>query len=172
MSFKIGDRVKLTGFSWGRMPGLNTGDIVTVLAVSASGKSVQFVEGMDNGMLFVTLSPNSAWAVEIVSPDQVVEADNTSTPTQNPRTEGLNQAITLIDGDREGVYGDPLVSHERIGKLWSALLGVEINAHQVAMMMAAMKLSRLAGQAEHKDSWIDLAGYAGLGYEFVVRQGE
>lgn len=166
MSFKIGDRVKLTGFSWPRatsgslLPERNSILTITeVLPGQEYGSDYRAVEYPDR--LYISDIPSSSWggmAVHELAPEPV-----------NPRTEGLNQAIGLIDGDREGVYGDPLISHQRIAKLWSALLDVEITAAQVAMMMAAMKLSRLTGSAEHKDSWIDLAGYAGLGYEFAVR---
>lgn len=166
MSFKVGDWVKLDGEAW---PSTDLGaqesgrpmrgTVVKIIAVAMNPEFQDwyYVSGRPSRLY---IPAYGSWH------GTLVEAEPAPT---NPRTEGLNQAIRLIDGDREGVYGDPLVSHERIGKLWSALLGVEINAHQVAMMMAAMKLSRLAGQAEHKDSWIDLAGYAGLGYEFVVR---
>lgn len=169
MTFKVGDKVELTGSSWperetSELPA--RGSVVEVTWVdNYSGGFPRYGTACGRTDLWISEVPVESWGGILVS--------RTSEPTPvNPRTEGLNQAISLIDGDRQGVYGDPLVSHERIAKLWSALLGVEINAHQVAMMMAAMKLSRLAGQAEHKDSWVDLAGYAGLGYEFVVRKGE
>ena len=38
----------------------------------------------------------------------------------------------------------------------------EISASDVAMMMVAIKLARLIETPDHKDSAIDLAGYAAL----------
>lgn len=81
------------------------------------------------------------------------------------RSEVLTTADGLINGDRAAAYGDPGESSERLGKLWGALLGVEVTPAEVAMCLAALKLSRLAQSPDHFDSWVDLAGYAALGAE-------
>lgn len=60
---------------------------------------------------------------------------------------------------RENDYGDVRVNHERIAALWSAYLGYPINAHQVAICMALVKLSRLRNSPTHQDSYDDLEGY-------------
>ena len=70
--------------------------------------------------------------------------------------------------DREGSYGSPQENFERIAKLWNVILAGklgeehEISASDVAMMMVAIKLARLIETPDHKDSAIDLAGYAAL----------
>lgn len=86
------------------------------------------------------------------------------------RQEILETAGRLIDGDRDVDYGDPAVSFARIAQMWSALLGTTITPGQVAQMMVAMKLSRLTHTMSHRDSWIDIAGYAALGAEIVERE--
>ena len=67
--------------------------------------------------------------------------------------------------DRGAVYGSVRDNHDRIAAMWTILLGVSISAPQVAMMMAALKLARLAATPDHQDSWVDLAGYAATGSE-------
>jgi hypothetical protein len=41
----------------------------------------------------------------------------------------------------------------------------------VALMMDWVKTSRLVETIDHEDSWIDKAGYTGLGAEFVEKDG-
>ena len=72
--------------------------------------------------------------------------------------------------DRGAVYGSVRDNHERIAVMWTVLLGVSISAPQVAMMMAALKLARLAATPDHQDSWVDLAGYAATGSECAERE--
>ncbi len=44
--------------------------------------------------------------------------------------------------------------------------------HDLAIIMMAVKISRLMWTPNKKDSWLDLAGYAGCGYECSVREGQ
>lgn len=57
-------------------------------------------------------------------------------------------------------YGDPVANHERIAALWSAFLGFEVSAHDVAVCMILVKVSRLASSPGHVDSLVDIDGYA------------
>lgn len=78
----------------------------------------------------------------------------------------LAEASCLINGERQEQYGDICESWERIGKLWAALLDLDqpIAPYQVGVMLAAMKLSRIAGSPEHADSYTDALAYiAGAG---------
>jgi hypothetical protein len=84
----------------------------------------------------------------------------------------LANANELINGDRAQMYGDAAVAHDRIAQVWSVLIGTEINAHQVCLLLAAMKMVRAAVNPEYTDSWIDMAGYAALGAEIVSRTNE
>lgn len=85
------------------------------------------------------------------------------------RSEILATADDLINGERDASYGDALDSFTRIAKLWTATLGIEISPTQVALLLAQLKLARLAASPTHEDSWIDLAGYAALGGEIAHR---
>lgn len=75
----------------------------------------------------------------------------------------LNIATEIVTGDRNGVYGDPTDSHAEIAKYWSALFGVEVTAHQVAIAMMLLKVVRATRSSEyHEDSYVDMAGYAAI----------
>lgn len=72
----------------------------------------------------------------------------------------LQEAQRIIHGQRRQDYGGPLDSFERIGKLWAPILGVDVTAEQVALCMIGLKIAR-AMQGFHRDSIVDIAGYAG-----------
>lgn len=84
------------------------------------------------------------------------------------KSEVLSQAADLLAGDRETDYGDAVTNHERIAALWSAFLGVDVTASQVAVCMALLKISRLAHQADHQDSFVDGAAYLAIAGEASV----
>jgi hypothetical protein len=73
----------------------------------------------------------------------------------------LMEAEELINGSRQKIYGHPFHDFSRTAKIWSAMLGIEIAPVQVAYMMIAVKLSRLCQSPAHRDSLVDIAGYAG-----------
>ena len=64
-------------------------------------------------------------------------------------------------------YGEAHESLDRAAGMWSCILGVDVEAHQVAACMIAMKLSRLHNDPAHFDSIMDIAGYAALWSECV-----
>ena len=81
----------------------------------------------------------------------------------------LANANTLINGDRADMYGDAHIAHDRIARVWSVILDTEVNAHQVCLLLASMKMMRAAVNPGYLDSWIDMAGYAALGAEIVSK---
>ena len=86
------------------------------------------------------------------------------------RLDVLDAAVAAVQ-NREGVYGSPQYHFDEVAKMWSLLLGKklanEISAADVAMMMAGLKLVRLVNTPDHKDSQVDLAGYASMLREVV-----
>lgn len=72
----------------------------------------------------------------------------------------LEEAQELLHGARMEEYGPPRESFERIARMWSIVLDTEVSAEQVALCMLQMKVSR-AMQGYHRDSFVDIAGYAG-----------
>lgn len=73
----------------------------------------------------------------------------------------LQEADAIIHGERQAQYGDPERNFDRIAKAWGAYLGIELSGVDVCMMMGLLKIMRARGDY-HRDSLVDLAGYAGL----------
>ena len=74
----------------------------------------------------------------------------------------LDEAKEIIYGDREKTYGAPDKNLKMIGDLWTAYKGVGFSAEDVCQMMILLKVARLANDPKHRDSQIDLCGYAAL----------
>ena len=81
------------------------------------------------------------------------------------RSEVLSKAAELISGDRQATYGGAKEMHQLIGDLWSAYLGVEVGAVDVAALMVLMKVARSKGPQKHADNFVDICGYAALACE-------
>lgn len=71
--------------------------------------------------------------------------------------------LAVVLGERSVDYGAPDVAFDRVARLWSVALGVEITPRRVALMFALMKAARLIENENHRDGWADLAGYALIG---------
>ena len=65
----------------------------------------------------------------------------------------------LVHGHRQSDYGDPNVNLTRTAQMWAALVGAPITAEQVALMMIALKVSRLWHKVT-PDSLDDIDGYS------------
>jgi hypothetical protein len=79
----------------------------------------------------------------------------------------LQRADALIAGDRQDEYGDKLQNFAQIAMLWQGVLAPKltpnsaITPEDVALCMIQVKVARLAKNPDHKDSILDVAGYAG-----------
>ncbi len=73
----------------------------------------------------------------------------------------LQEAERLINGDRAQDYCDVTENFGRIAKLWGAYRGQFFDHHDVAMMMILVKVARQSS-GYHRDSVVDIAGYAAL----------
>lgn len=108
------------------------------------------------------------------------------------RRELLDEAADLIDGDRNTTYGDPNDDFSRTAAYWSihangvlkrklaeeglvldpevsAVLENLFDAHDVAIMMMQLKISRLSWSPGKRDHWVDAAGYSACGFDCVDR---
>jgi hypothetical protein len=72
----------------------------------------------------------------------------------------LSIATRLTSSDRQDHYGPPHEDFSRSAKMWSAILGVDVTPQQFALCMIAVKISRLTETPTHRDSVVDIAGYA------------
>lgn len=96
-------------------------------------------------------------------------------PSDSPRADILDEAKNLITGDRNAQYGPPTADFARSAQIlnaqgYSGPGGRPIEMHDVALMVIAVKLSRLAWSPGKRDSWADIAGYVGCGWECVVEE--
>lgn len=74
----------------------------------------------------------------------------------------LSKAASIIYGDREETYGDPSQNLQVIASYWTAHLGRIVTVDDVCTLMMLLKLARLKKTPEHKDSQVDICGYAAL----------
>lgn len=77
----------------------------------------------------------------------------------------LDKAKTIINGERQGTYGNAEDSFSVIAEMWSAYLKKDISSSDVANMMILMKVARNSSGVYKDDNWIDICGYAALGGE-------
>lgn len=75
----------------------------------------------------------------------------------------LEEAMTLIAGDRHEDYGPADVEFDRIAIGWRVIFadGV-VDNRRVALAMVWLKSCRELA-SNKRDNWVDIAGYAGLG---------
>lgn len=79
-------------------------------------------------------------------------------PAEETKPSAMDEAVKVVNGDRQEDYGDAKESFERIAALWSPLLGTPVTAKQVALCMIALKLSRATTSDKH-DTVVDIIGY-------------
>lgn len=86
------------------------------------------------------------------------------------RTDALTAAEATV-GRRDDSHGEPEDNFSRIAAMWSAYLGDrEIAPHEVADMMVALKLCRIASGHPDPDHHVDIAGYGTLGAHLADRE--
>jgi len=80
----------------------------------------------------------------------------------------LSEAVTAIE-ERGSQYGHPSVNFERIARLMNAWLAEKLETpltvQDVAMLGICMKMGRLLEDPAHRDSVVDIAGYANAYWE-------
>ena len=85
------------------------------------------------------------------------------------RAEILDAARACVMGDREQDYGTPEQNFSKIAQLWSAYKGCAFTPKDVAILLALLKIARIASGHAKDDNWVDLAGYAACGGEIEAQ---
>lgn len=98
------------------------------------------------------------------------EADEGKSEEKTKRAEILDEAKSLTTGDRNAQYGEPIDDFTRIADQLNALgykapHNKPMRPHDVSVIQAVVKLSRIVNTPNKNDSWVDLAGYAAVGGE-------
>ena len=86
------------------------------------------------------------------------------------RTEILDAARQCVTVDRAATHGAVEDTFGRIAALWSAYAEHRFEPHDVAAMLALLKVGRIKANPGHADNWIDLAGYAACGGELAAQE--
>lgn len=78
----------------------------------------------------------------------------------------LDEAASIVNGDRNADYGHPSINFERTALIWSAILGCEVTGEDVALCMVGVKLAREVNR-QKRDNIVDAIGYL-LAYDATV----
>lgn len=90
------------------------------------------------------------------------------------RSNVLDEAKTIVCGDRETQYGSPEDNFAAVATLWNVYVKAKgdepLKAHDVAAMMIQLKIARVATGKGKADNWVDIAGYAACGGECEAKE--
>ena len=93
------------------------------------------------------------------------------------RSECLDIANKIVNGERQQAYGTPEHNFNRIAEMWTAYLQNRdeerldyITAKDVSVMMMLLKIARIMSGTSTQDSWIDICGYAACGCEIETEE--
>lgn len=94
---------------------------------------------------------------------------DTAADAPDDGTSILQEAQRIVFGARQGVYGHPRDDFQRTADLWESYLAGRgllnegaggVLPQDVAYMMILLKMARLMESPDHRDSIVDIAGYA------------
>jgi len=74
----------------------------------------------------------------------------------------LEEAASLVAGQRADQHGDFRLMHYRVAELWSAYLKIDIKAEQIAMCMTLLKVARSELGQYNADDGLDATAYTAL----------
>jgi hypothetical protein len=94
------------------------------------------------------------------------------------RVDLLETALDAVFGWRGADYGAPEQSFSIIQTLWQTYLfnldktrgTLNLTEADIANLLILLKVARTLQKPEHKDSWVDVAGYAACGWDVVNRK--
>lgn len=85
----------------------------------------------------------------------------------------LDRTAATVLHDREATHGRPQDFFDSVARQWGVFLTnltgkpINLQPHDVALMMILFKVVRASNNSGHGDNWIDLAGYAAVGGEIA-----
>lgn len=87
------------------------------------------------------------------------------------REEIVEKMCECIFKDRQNTYGKPEECFQTVADFWNTYLKInddcfKITKQDVANMMLLLKVARMSASPEHKDNYIDAAGYAVIAGSF------
>lgn len=112
----------------------------------------------------------------------LLDEEKIPTPAQQQKTSSergraiAEEALRIINGERQDKYGNPENTFKVIGDLWGAYLRAlepsmpPLMPEDVANMMVLLKMARIVCGMYSRDNDVDMLGYAMLGAD--MRGGE
>lgn len=79
----------------------------------------------------------------------------------------IREALGVLE-PRGAVYGGVRENHDRIADIANAITGLNLTAHNIAMVLVAVKLSRILQSPDHADSYVDAINYLSFAGEFAT----
>ena len=119
----------------------------------------------EDGSTTVNVEP-TAVGVNVVEIEEPVKPKKLK--AIKPKVSVLEEAQSIIYGDREKTYGHPAKNLKTIANMWNAYLNnmddanFSVTAKDVAAMMMLVKVARYANDPSHRDNLVDICGYAAL----------
>ena len=92
------------------------------------------------------------------------------------RKETLVEADKCVNGQREHDYGSPEDNFATIAEMWTTYLRrssskfnpIVVTAHDVTVMMALLKIARIASGQVKEDNYVDGCGYLACAAEIAT----
>ena len=75
-----------------------------------------------------------------------------------------------IFNERNPKYGDMRVGMNNVAQIASIITGIELTAHDVALVLHAVKLLRLSGDRKNPDHYIDGVNYMAFAGELITEE--
>jgi hypothetical protein len=75
-----------------------------------------------------------------------------------------------VFNERNPKYGDMRVGMNNVAQIASIITGIELTAHDVALVLHAVKLSRLGGDRKNPDHYIDGVNYMAFAGELITEE--
>ena len=119
----------------------------------------------EDGSTTVNVEP-TAVGVNVVEIEEPVKPKKLK--AIKPKVSVLEEAQSIIYGDREKTYGHPAKNLKTIANMWNAYMNnmddanFSVTAKDVAAMMMLVKVARYANDPSHRDNLVDICGYAAL----------
>lgn len=113
---------------------------------------------------FAPANDNSPWC------DGVWPSLPATAPPSDVKASIADEAKRIVSGARRSAYGTPEDNFLRIARFWTGYMqntgrDIVVSAADVSPMMRLMKEARLCETPDHRDSFVDLVGYALTGAE-------
>lgn len=120
--------------------------------------------GHDNELFDVVFTVAPRIGVDVFEVDVDGQFRPVTVP-QRSHKDILEEAKTLVEGQRQSEYGHPTSDLSCTAAMWTAYLsrlghGAAVTARDVCAMMILLKLSRSVTSPTVRDHWVDTCGYA------------